>query len=298
MACLVWAECPTKHLFPFLISVLRLLFSCVLHQFYIHVRLKVALQLPFCRGITLKHVKISAFDCPNAWFEALNQIWVQGDIFRVGFGSEETETKKLNLSIEIAHPENRPLVSDKAPCDFKYVQGYALEYLWCGEKQEETYTYGSRLNNPYGEKRPINQIEEAVARYVEEQRDRQVTMVIRLPEDIKKFDEHHRKSEPPCLSLIDTEILEGKMHLTCYFRSWDAYAGLPANIAGLQLFNEAFVSEINSRSNLDLETGKLIFHSKNCHIYQRQYKLVEELLNPKNETKSSSAAFTSKNHPK
>jgi thymidylate synthase len=269
-----------------------------LHQFYIHVRLKVALQLPFCRGITLKHVKISAFDCPNAWFEALNQIWVQGDIFRVGFGSEETETKKLNLSIEIAHPENRPLVSDKAPCDFKYVQGYALEYLWCGEKQEETYTYGSRLNNPYGEKRPINQIEEAVARYVEEQRDRQVTMVIRLPEDIKKFDEHHRKSEPPCLSLIDTEILEGKMHLTCYFRSWDAYAGLPANIAGLQLFNEAFVSEINSRSNLDLETGKLIFHSKNCHIYQRQYKLVEELLNPKNETKSSSAAFTSKNHPK
>ncbi len=242
----------------------------------------------------MKHVKISAFDCPNAWFQALSQIWNQGDIFRVGFGSEETETKKLNLSIEIAHPENRPLVSDKAPCDFKYVQGYALEYLWCGEKQEETYTYGSRLNNPYGESCPINQIEEAIKRYVEEQRDRQVTMVIRLPEDIKKFDEQHRKSEPPCLSLIDTEILDGKMHLTCYFRSWDAYAGLPANIAGLQLFNEAFVSEINSRGNLNLETGKLIFHSKNCHIYQRQYKLVEELLNPKSGTKTPSAHFNTK----
>jgi thymidylate synthase len=56
---------------------------------------------------------------------------------------------------------------------------------------------------------------------------------------------------------------------------------LPANIAGLQLFNEAFVSEINSRGNLSLETGKLIFHSKNCHIYERQYKLVKELLEPK-----------------
>jgi len=235
----------------------------------------------------MKHVKISAFDLPDAWFKALSHIWKEGDIFPVGFGSEETETKKLNLTIEIAQPDNRPLVSDKAPCDFKYVQGYALEYLWCGQKQdEETYTYGSRLNNP------VNQIEEAVNRYIEEQRDRQVTMVIRLPTDIKKYGENQKKSEPPCLSLIDTEILDGKMHLTCYFRSWDAYAGLPANIAGLQLFNEAFVNEINERGKLSLKTGKMIFHSKNCHIYQRQYQLVKELLEPKPNPKNLSASFT------
>jgi len=227
----------------------------------------------------MKHIKITAFDCPDAWFQALNHIWSEGDVFNVGYGSETTKTKKLNLSIEISHPENRPLVSDKAPCDVKYVQGYALEYLWCGEKQDETYTYGSRLNYP------INQIEEAVKRYVEEQGDRQVTMVIRLPEDIKKYIATKRH-EPPCLSLIDTEILNGKMHLTCYFRSWDAYAGLPANIAGLQLFNEAFVKEINSRGDLALETGKLIFHSKNCHVYERQYKLVKELLSPRTSSKT------------
>jgi thymidylate synthase len=227
----------------------------------------------------MKHIKIAAFDCPDAWFQTLNHIWNEGDVFNVGYGSETTETKKLNLSIEISHPENRPLVSDKAPCDVKYVQGYTLEYLWCGEKRDETYTYGSRLNYP------INQIEEAVRRYVEEQRDRQVTFVIRLPEDIKKYI-GTKRHEPPCLSLIDTEILDGKMHLTCYFRSWDAYAGLPANIAGLQLFNEAFVKEINSGGNLALETGKLIFHSKNCHVYERQYKLVKELLSPQTSSKT------------
>ncbi len=229
--------------------------------------------------ITLKHLKINAFDCPDAWFQTLNQIWSKGDIFRVGYGSETTETKKLNLTIEISHPENRPLVSDKAPCDMKYVQWYALTYLWCGEKQDETYTYGSRLREP------VDQVEEAVKRYLQEQRDRQVTLAVRLPEDIRKFRGKERH-EPPCLSLIDTEILEGKMHLTCYFRSWDAYAGLPANIAGLQLFNEAFVKEINSRGDVDLETGKLIFHSKNCHIYERQYKLVAELLSPKPSSKT------------
>ena len=228
----------------------------------------------------MKHVKITAFDCPDAWFQALKHIWNEGDPFQVGYGSEVTATKKLNLSLEITHPETRPLVSDKAPCDIKYVQGYALEYLWCGEKhQDETYTYGSRLNHP------INQIQEAVKRYAEEQWDRQVTMVIRLPKDILKSLDDAKKHEPPCLSLIDTEILDGKIHLTCYFRSWDAYAGLPANIAGLQLFNEAFVKDINSLGSLQLETGKLIFHSKNCHIYQRQFKLVEELLKPKTNDK-------------
>jgi len=229
--------------------------------------------------MTLKHVKISAFDCPDAWFQTLNHIWSEGDVFRVGYGSEETDTKKLNLSIEIAHPENRPLVAEKAPCDMKYVQWYALTYLWCGEKQDETYTYGSRLREP------VDQVEEAVKRYVQEQRDRQVTLAVRLPDDIKKFRGKDRH-EPPCLSLIDTEILDGKMHLTCYFRSWDAYAGLPANIAGLQLFNEAFVKEINNRGDLSLETGKLIFHSKNCHVYERQYKLVKELLSPQTSSKT------------
>ena len=238
----------------------------------------------------MKHVRITAFDCPDGWFQVLNHIWSEGDLFKVGYGSEVTETKKLNLTMEITHPQNRPLVADKAPCDMKYIQWYALTYLWCGEgKQDETYTYGSRLREP------VNQIDLAIERYVQEQEDRQVTMVVRLPEDILKTRAGSKeRHEPPCLSLIDTEILEGKLHMTCYFRSWDAYAGLPANIAGLQLFNEAFVSEINNRSNLNLETGKLIFHSKNCHIYQRQYKLVEELLSPKT-SKSQRIAQTIKN---
>jgi len=226
----------------------------------------------------VKYAVIQAFDCPDAWYKVLHEIWYNGDVFEVGYGSERSKTKKLNVSIEITHPESRPLVDDRAPCDMKYVQWYALKYLWSGVIEEETYTYGSRLREP------VDQVEEAVRRYLEEHEDRQVTLVIRLPEDIKKrLDE--RKHEPPCLSLIDTEIYDNKLHLTCYFRSWDAYAGLPANIAGIQIFNEALASEINRRGNLSIKTGKLIFHSKNCHIYERQFKIVEELLKPKEDSR-------------
>jgi thymidylate synthase len=129
-------------------------------------------------------------------------------------------------------------------------------------------------------RKPVDQIEKAVERYLEELNDRQVTLVIRAPEDMKK-EIGTKKHEPPCLSLIDTEISNGQLHLTCYFRSWDAYAGLPANIAGIQILEEALVSEINEKGDLQLETGKLIFHSKNCHIYERQFKMVESLLNRK-----------------
>lgn len=222
----------------------------------------------------MKYVKINAFDCPDAWYKTLDSIWREGELFEVRYGSEHATTKKLNISIEVTNPESRPLVDEKAPCDMKYVQWYALKYLWAGVIEDETYTYGSRL------RRPVNQIEEAIKRIVDEPADRQITLVIRLPEDILKF-VSNRRHEPPCLSLIDIEVFHEKINLTSYFRSWDAYAGLPANIAGIQLFNEAFTSESNRRGNSNLSTGKLVFHSKNCHIYSRQFNLVEDLLQPK-----------------
>jgi thymidylate synthase len=222
----------------------------------------------------MRYTNIRAFDIPDAWYKTLEEIWRNGDEFKVQYGSEITITKKLNLSIEISNPESRPLVAEKAPCDMNYVNFYALQYLWAGVKEEgETYTYGSRLREP------VDQVKHLIDRYLEEPNDRQLTMVIRQPQDILKTIDS-MKHEPPCLTVIDTELINEQMHLTCYFRSWDAYAGLPANVAGIQIFNEALVNGINTKANTNYKTGKLIFHSKNCHIYSRLYELVEELVKP------------------
>ena len=227
----------------------------------------------------MKYSSIKAFDIPGAWYRVLEEIYRYGDDFQVGYGSEITMTRKLNVSIEITHPHTRPLVAEKAPCDMKYVNSYALQYLWAGVKEEgETYTYASRLREP------VDQIEHVIERYVQEPRDRQLTMVIRQPQDIHKSLEG-MKHEPPCLTVMDTELHDGRMHLTCYFRSWDAYAGLPANVAGIQVFNEALVSEINGHTGTEYTTGKLVFHSKNCHIYSRLYDYVEELIKPGEDTR-------------
>ena len=140
----------------------------------------------------MRYASIKAFDIPGAWYRTLEEIWRNGNEFQVGYGSEITLTKKLNLSIEITKPETRPIVDEKAPCDMKYDNSYALQYLWAGIKEEgETYTYGSRLREP------VDQVEQLISRYVEEPNDRQLTLIIRQPRDIFKTIEG-MKHEPPC----------------------------------------------------------------------------------------------------
>jgi thymidylate synthase len=117
----------------------------------------------------------------------------------------------------------------------------------------------------------VDQLQEVIERFKQQKYDRQCTVVIRRPEDIIKG----KCKDPPCLTMIDFEIIDGELCATAYFRSWDAYAGLPCNIAGIEMILEFMASEIG------VPSGKLIFHSKNCHIYERQFELVNELLNPK-----------------
>ena len=113
----------------------------------------------------MKHVKITGFDLPDTWYKVLKKIWEEGEQFTAKYGSETNETKKLDVTIEVLHPENKPLVHEKAPCDMRYIMNYFMEYLWFGEKKpDETYTYSSRLRSS------VDQIDEAIKRYVEELR--------------------------------------------------------------------------------------------------------------------------------
>ena len=215
----------------------------------------------------MKHVLIQDFDLPSIWYRAVGLVYREGDIFRVEKGSEITLTKKLSVTLEIAHPEHQPLIDEKAPCDIKYVEQVYLSYLFLPEKSpEESYTYGERL------RKPVDQIGKVIKKYKEFEGDRQNTMVLRLPQDLNLED-------PPCLSIIDTEVSDDELHFFPYFRSWDCYAGLPANLAGLQILKEHMAKGIG------VKPGKTVAYSKNLHLYERQFKFAEELLIRKGESK-------------
>jgi thymidylate synthase len=67
--------------------------------------------------------------------------------------------------------------------------------------------------------------------------------------------------DPPCLRSIDTRILDDELHFAVYFRSWDLWGGLPANLAGIQTLKEYMASEIG------VEDGEMIVESKGLHLY-------------------------------
>ncbi|MDP2909310.1 MAG: thymidylate synthase [Nanoarchaeota archaeon] len=219
-------------------------------------------------------IHITARDLPEAWFLCLKDVMEQGREIPVDHGSYEKQMRRQLdfVTVHVKYPNTKPLLPDippglgiPPPADEKYLESY-LEYLITDlKKPNEDYTYGERLNSPkvkiksgknYKQyKFGVNQIEEVIRKYKEEgYSQNQCTMEIGMPSDISLND-------PPCMRLIDTMIIEGKLNFYPYFRSWDLWGGFPANLAGLQLLKEYMAASIG------VEDGEIIASSKGLHLY-------------------------------
>jgi thymidylate synthase len=149
----------------------------------------------------------------------------------------------------------------------------------------ESYTYGERLtrapltgyklawwkeeNTDIIDKRPVdgkiiveengilylNQIEWVIKTYKDYgTRNNQMVLQVAHPSDVTLLD-------PPCLRSIDTRIQDEFLHFMVYFRSWDLWGGLPANLAGIQNLKEYMAGEIG------VQDGEMIVESKGLHLY-------------------------------
>lgn len=101
----------------------------------------------------------------------------------------------------------------------------------------------------------LNQIEYIINTYKNKGfRNNQLVLQVAQPSDLLLKD-------PPCLRHIDTRIQDNKLHFFIYFRSWDLWAGLPSNLAGIQILKEYMAAEIG------VEDGEMIVESKGLHLY-------------------------------
>jgi thymidylate synthase len=134
----------------------------------------------------------------------------------------------------------------------EYVENY-LQYLLTSFKADtEQYTYGEDLES---------QIPAVIRIYKEDGHNtNQGFMAVGSRESIKLPD-------PPCLRGIDTRVANGRLHFIVYFRSWDLWAGLPSNLAGMQLLKEYMASEIG------VEDGEIMALSKGLHLYDYTWEL-------------------------
>jgi thymidylate synthase len=100
-------------------------------------------------------------------------------------------------------------------------------------------------------------------------------MEVGRPEDIFFYDDESGSS--PCLRLVDTRIMDNRLHWVLYFRSWNLWSGFPVNLAGLQQAKEIMAAEIGA------EDGELVAVSKGLNI--RDYNIEVALMRLQKDTK-------------
>jgi thymidylate synthase len=245
--------------------------------------------------------KVKARDLPDLWFQAINDILDNGRRFKIDRGSYAGQTRlEYDYFMgHVIYPGTLPLLPDIPPAygipnpveeAFIYGgNGYErsyMEYLMTGcKKPGESYTYGERLarmpltleklkwfkanNEELVDARKmdgnclfeedgvvyLNQIEWIIATYKKYGfRNNQMVLQVAHPSDLILLD-------PPCLRSIDTRIQDDTLHFFVYFRSWDLWGGLPANLAGIQNLKAYMADEIGVRD------GEMIVESKGLHLY-------------------------------
>jgi thymidylate synthase len=245
--------------------------------------------------------KVEARDLPDLWFQAVHDILEHGRRFTIDRGSYAGQSRlEYDYFIgHVKFPGTLPILPDipascgiPNPVEEGYIyggEGYDrsyIEYLMTGHKEPgESYTYGERMtrvplsgdklnwwkdsNREIIDLRPVdgkivfehhntiylNQIEWIIDTYKKHgHRNNQMVLQIAHPSDLTLVD-------PPCLRSIDTRIQDGRLHFFIYFRSWDLWGGLPANLAGIQNLKEYMAGEIG------VEDGEMIVESKGLHLY-------------------------------
>jgi len=211
----------------------------------------------------LKLEFIEARDLPDAWFQCVYKLLDAGREYVIDRGSFEGQ-KRLELdyvTVHIKYPGVRPLLPDiplalgiPNPVAEGYLEKY-LPYLMTSAKQPgEDYTYGQDLET---------QIAEVIKMYKKDGfGTNQAYMAV--------GDRHSIELEDPqCLRGIDTRISYGKLHFVVYFRSWDLWNGLPANLGAIQLLKEYMALSVG------VEDGEIIASSKGLHLYDYVWELAQ-----------------------
>lgn len=256
----------------------------------------------------MKAIHIDATTLPDAWFQTVYKCLEFGNIFKIDRGSYAGDNRLEfdYITIQIRSPDKGDLIPKLSehynlpdPVDDDYLDGY-LPYLLTGEISEnESYTYGQRLNNymlMHGQQSRWNhkqfkeiliqdkevwetqqilfnkesrtflsQVELVIWTYKNKGfRNNQMCLQVAKPDDMLLQD-------PPCLRHIDTRIQDDTLHFFPYFRSWDLWGGFPANLAGIELLKQYMADEIG------VKNGQIIAASKGLHLYSYVWELAEIL---------------------
>lgn len=131
---------------------------------------------------------------------------------------------------------------------------YADQLLSNRNDSHFDYTYGERLfSYGFGE---TDQIVYVIEKLKDAPTSRRAIAITWVP----TWD--HLSNHVPCMQTLNFLYRDGKLHLTTFFRSWDAKRAALPNIYGLNKLNEYVAREVG------VESGSLTVVAVSAHIYE------------------------------
>jgi thymidylate synthase len=229
----------------------------------------------------MKEIKMRPFflyakTIADAWFQLIYNIFENSYEQKIQKGSFEKEQYRLQypgMAVHIEHPGEDmvpvmpPASTIPAPTTREYIEDYFANYLMDPALSEnETYKYASRIHHPMP--KGGTQFERVVKMLRDTPLTNQAIVEIGSPEDHDICIGNDGKLDPPCLRLLDFKAIPegGDLSLTvsCYFRSWDLWAGFPTNLGGIELLKQYVAGETG------LKNGPMFAYSAGAHIYGYQ----------------------------
>jgi thymidylate synthase len=215
-------------------------------------------QVNFVKGCSIQ----------DTWRDAMWLCVLKGNDYLIKGGSYVGEIRKQlpYITMVIDQPWLRPLSpimppGIPGPTSEEKISTYFSRYIMSNQKDpNEVYTYGSYI---------VQQLQRVIDLLVESNGNtNQATICI--GDAGTTF-----LSDPPCLRVISFKVVDGKLNMTVYFRSWDLYAGFPENLGGLQLLKEYVLSELED--HFPVRDGSIIAFSDGLHIYSMYFDIVDML---------------------
>jgi thymidylate synthase len=143
-------------------------------------------------------------------------------------------------------------------------QGAALGYRNDGLVKELGPVYGSQWRDFNSE--GFDQIQSIVQQLVREPDSRRIILSAWNPNEIEDM------TLPPCHTMAQFRVMNGKLSCQLYQRSADMFLGVPFNIASYSLLTH-MLAQI-----CDLEVGEFVWTGGDCHIYNNHFEQVKQQL--------------------
>jgi len=180
----------------------------------------------------------------------------------------EGSTDERRLA-EITFEKERTELSDKttiwtANAD---AQGVALGYTNSILCKELGPVYGSQWRDFNGE--GFDQIRYIIHQLKNEQDSRRIILNAWNPTELESM------ALPPCHTLSQFKVINGKLSCQLYQRSADMFLGVPFNIASYSLLTHMLAQICN------LEVGEFIWTGGDCHIYSNHFEQATQQLERK-----------------